>query len=378
MRVVKEREGGIVRRVHLLDDDDKPIVVVSRFLDHLAERSWSPHTLCAYGYDLQQLFTFLASEQLVWQAFEPSDALRFLAFLRRRPSQRPAQRLGLTLIDGGVAPGRRLSAATVNRILAGVASFYEWAIAAQIYTHAESPIQLREDPALARVADRHQPFMGRASRQRPVRRVVAVKQPMRLPRPMAPTDVEALLSSLTRLRDLAIFLLMLDGGLRPGEVLSLHLVDVAYGQRRVTIRKRDDHPRGSRGKSRAERVVDLHEPRTLNAVSQYVLHERPREAQHPFLFMVGGKGGRRLEPLGYDAVVRLFARHLDRLGLRSPAKTRHALRHTHATAMWEGGMRELSLQKRLGHASPESTKIYTRISDEQVLSDYTRALEAQR
>jgi len=228
------------------------------------------------------------------------------------------------------------------------------------------------------VVDRHQPFMGRASRQRPLRRVVAVKQPLRLPRPMATADVEALLSSLTRLRDLAIFLLMLDGGLRPGEVLSLHLEDVAYGQRRVTIRKRDDHPRGARGKSRAERVVDLHEPRTLNAVSQYVLHERPREAPHPFLFMVGGRGARRLEPLGYDAVVRLFARHLQRLALRSPEKTPHALRHTHATTMWEGGMRELSLQKRLGHASPESTKIYTRVSDEEVLADYTRALEAQR
>jgi integrase/recombinase XerD len=320
----------------------------------------------------------LASEQLAWQAFEPADALRFLTFLRRRPSQRPAQRLGLTLIDGGKAAGRRLSASTVNRILAGVASFYEWAIAAQIYTRAESPIQMREDPALARVLDRHQPFMGRASRQRPIRRVVAVKQPLRLPRPMAAADVEALLSSLTRLRDLAIFLLMLDGGLRPGEVLSLHLEDVAYGQRRVTIHKRDDHPRGARGKSRAERVVDLHAPRTLNAVSRYVLHERPRDALHPFLFMVGGKGTRRLEPLGYDAVVRLFARHLARLGLRSPEKTPHALRHTHATAMWEGGMRELSLQKRLGHASPESTKIYTRISDEQVLADYTQALEAQR
>ena len=87
---------------------------------------------------------------------------------------------------------------------------------------------------------------------------------------------------------------------------------------------------------------------------------------------------RRLEPLGYDAVVRLFARHLERLGLRSPEKTPHALRHTHATAMWEAGMRELSLQKRLGHASPDSTKMYTRVSDEQVLADYTRALENQR
>jgi integrase len=54
---------------------------------------------------------------------------------------------------------------------------------------------------------------------------------------------------------------------------------------------------------------------------------------------------------------------MDKLGLRTPERTPHALRHTHATAMWEGGMRELSLQKRLGHASPESTKVYTRVSD---------------
>lgn len=378
MRVVKEREGGVVRRVRLLDQAGEPIAAVTRFLDHLAEREYSPYTLCAYAYDLQNLFIFLAGVQLEWQAFRPADALQFLSFLRRRPSQRSAQRLGLTLIAGGETPGRRLSAPTVNRILPGVASFYEWAIAAEAYSGVESPLQLREDPALARVVDRHQPFMGRASRQRPVRRVVAVKQPLRLPRPLPPADVEALLRSLTRLRDLAIFLLMVDGGLRPGEVLSLHLEDVAYGQRRVTICKRDDHPRGVRGKSRTERVVDLHEPRTLNAVSQYVLHERPREAPHLFLFMVGGNGVRRLEPLGYDAVVRLFARHLERLGLRSPEKTPHALRHTHATAMWEAGMRELSLQKRLGHASPDSTKMYTRVSDEQVLADYTRALETQR
>ncbi len=69
MRVIKERECGIVRRVHLLDDDGEPIVAVGRFLDHLAERACSPHTLSAYGYDLQQLFTFLAGEQLVWEAF---------------------------------------------------------------------------------------------------------------------------------------------------------------------------------------------------------------------------------------------------------------------------------------------------------------------
>lgn len=95
------------------------------------------------------------------------------------------------------------------------------------------------------------------------------------------------------------------------------------------------------------------------------------------MFLVGGVGSRRGDPLSYQALARGFARRLDRLGIRTPDTTPHALRHTHATAMWEGGMRELALQKRLGHASPESIRVYTRVSDQQVLSEYQQALEGR-
>jgi integrase/recombinase XerD len=371
MRVIKDKDGGIVRRVLLLDDGGEPVVPVVRYLGHLIDAGYSPHTACAYGYDLRYLFEFLGAEGVSWQAFGPSTALIFLGHLRRRPTRRPAQRLGLAVATG---EGRLLAPATVQRVLAATSSFYEWAIAAGEYAEPENPLRREIDPALARVPERHQPFVGTASRQRPVRRAVRVRLPMRLPRPLEGEEVQAVLDSMATLRDLAMTLLMLDGGLRPGEVLGLHLDDVAYGRRRVTIRKRDDHPHGARGKSRHERVVDLHQPRTLDAVSRYVLHERPLEAASPFLFLVGGTGERRTAPLSYQALVRGFARRLDRLGIRSPDKTPHALRHTHATAMWEGGMRELALQRRLGHASPESTRIYTRVSDEQVLSEYQRAL----
>ena len=195
---------------------------------------------------------------------------------------------------------------------------------------------------------------------------------------MSDAEITAMLDSMTNLRDLAMVLLMLDGGLRPGEVLGLHLEDIAYGRRRVTIRKRDDHPRGARQKSRRERVVDLLEPRTLDAVNRYVLHERPLEAETPFVFLVGGRGDRRTKPLSYAALVRMFARRLDALGIRTADMTPHALRHTYATAMWEAGMRELSLQQRLGHATPESTRIYTRVSDSEVRSDYVTALRSTK
>ncbi len=375
MRVVKEKEGGIVRRVLLVDDAGDEVEVVTRFLSHLVNSGYSPNTLCAYAYDLRYLASFLDEHGMTWSEFRPSTALSFLAHLRRLPSRRPAQRLGLTI---ATEEGRLLSPATVARVLSATSSFFEWAIAAEEYAGTDNPMQRRLDQGLGRVPDRHQPFVGAASRQRPVRRTVRVRLPIRLPRPLTAEEVDALLASTTTVRDLAIFLLMLDGGLRPGEVLCLQLEDVAYGRRRVTIRKRDDHPRGARAKARRERVVDLHEPRTLDAVSRYVLHERPVEAESPFVFLVGGSGSRRCEPLSYQAVARGFARRLDRLGIRTPEKTLHALRHTHATSMWEGGMRELALQWRLGHASPESIRIYTQVSDEQVVAEYDAALTGRQ
>jgi len=371
VRVVKQREAGIVRRVMLLDDAASEVVPVTRFLSHLSDANYSPNTVCAYAYDLAHLARFLERRAIGWNEFRPATALEFLGYLRRVPTQRPAQRLGMTV---ATEQGRLLSPATVQRVLAATSSFFDWAIAAEQYTAGGNPMHRKVDHALGRVPDRHQPFVGAASRQQPVRRTVRVRLPLRLTRPLSGEDIDAILASLTTLRDLAIFLLMLDGGLRPGEVLCLQLDDVAYGRRRVTIRKRDDHPQGARAKARHERVLDLHEPRTLDAVNRYVLHERPLDTACPFLFLVGGAGSRRCEPLSYQAVARGFARRLDRLGIRSPDKTPHALRHTHATAMWEGGMRELALQKRLGHASPESIRIYTRVSDEQVLADYDAAL----
>lgn len=348
---------------------------MTRFLSQLADSGYSPNTLCGYAYDLRHLVSFLDDRDLTFDGFRPSSALEFLVYLRQAPSRRPAQRFGLGVAAGN---GRLLSAATVQRVLAAMSSFFEWAIAAEAYAGADNPMQQRVDRGLGRVPERHSPFVGAANRQRPVRRTVRVRLPIRLPRPLDSDEVQALLESMTTLRDLAIFLLMLGGGLRPGEVLCLQLEDVSYGRRRVTIRKRDDHPRGARAKARREREVDLHEPRTLDAVNRYMLHERPVDAASPFVFLVGGSGPRRCESLSYQAVARGFVRRLDRLGIRSPEKTPHARRHTHATAMWEGGMHELALQKRLGHASPESIRIYTRVCDEQIedLDELRQAIDA--
>lgn len=360
----------------LLDENDHPISVVSDFMQYLRARGFSPNTLSAYAYDLLHFMTFLQAQQLTYQEFSPPHAVAFLEYLSTLPSRTQARRLGLVLAtttnDGSSTT--RLSPTTVNRTIATVSSFYEYLILAGQFTERENPIQQVADPALARVSERHRPFMGHVSRQRPIRRAVRVKTVQRVPRPMDDNQISQLLDSLKLRRDKAMLLLMLHGGLRPGEVLSLHLEDLQYGRKRVIIRYRTDHPKRARTKSRTERVVDLLQPETLQSVSDYVMFERPTDTESPYVFLVGGRGKRRGEPLGYHALVKLFERHCERLGIRTPWVTPHALRHTHATRMWEKGMRELTLQKRLGHASAESTRIYTAVSDPQMVEEYRRAL----
>jgi site-specific recombinase XerD len=362
-------DGQLV--VVLLDDQGLPVMAVSGFLRHLGARGCSPNTVCAYAYDLLHLFRFLEARGMTWPELRPATSMGLLEFLRSTPSSSKAQRLTLSSVDASGAP--RLSPATVNRILTGVGAFYDWAIASELFD-GPHPIQRRPDPAWRRVTERHRPAMGGASRQPAQRRTLAVRQPLRLPRPMTEEQVDALFAQLGSRRDRAMLLLMLQGGLRAGEVLGLQLDDIAYGRRRVAIRAREDDPRGIRGKSRTERMVDLHEPEALAAVSDYVLRERPKDATSTLVFLVGGGGARRDQPLTYPALARLFSRAATRAGIRAPWVTPHALRHTHATRMWEGGMRELTLQRRLGHASLESTRAYTRVADHEVVADYLRAL----
>jgi site-specific recombinase XerD len=287
MRVCTHKEMGNVS-FELVDDQGEIVTPVAGFLRCLTGRGCSPNTLSAYAHDLLHFYRFLACHALSIGMFGPAESLALLEYLRQLPSRRPAHRLGLVLATTTAGQSATcLAPTTINRIFATVSSFYEYLI---LFGHrtSDNPMQVRPDPAPARVSERHVPFMGSASQQRPVRRAVQVKTVVRLPRPLSDEQVSSLLGSLTRWRDRALMLLMLHGGLRPGEALSLHLEDVQYGRRRVIVRYRTDHPKGARTKSRTERVVHLHEPGALEALNRYVMDERPRDAESPILFLMGG------------------------------------------------------------------------------------------
>lgn len=363
----------------LLDEQRQPVVVVNEFLQYLGDRGKAPNTIRAYGYDLQYLLRFLQREGLLFTDLRPRHTVTFMHYLRTEASRTARRRLGIEDADS-VINGRhptRLSDSTVARVLAAMSTFYEFLIVSELY-ESENPLLQVPDGRAGMASDRPRPALGNSSRQQPVRRRINVSLAQRLPRPMPREHVELFLNSLTTLRDRAFFMACVNGGLRPSEALTLRLPNIHYGLRRLTIKVVDGDPRGLRTKSRVERTVDLYDEDTLAALSAYVMNERPQGAESDVVFLVGRNGKRRLEPLSYSAIHRVFVRHVTKLGLRTPSTSPHALRHTHATELFEHGMREMTLQKRLGHASPQSTKVYTRVSDKVVRDDYIAALSAIR
>ncbi len=201
----------------LIDDEGLAIPIVSNFLGYLRARDCSPNTLCAYAHDLRHFFQFLKGASIHFQQFTPRRTLDFLQYLREVPSRSKARkRLPDLNCGAALQPTTQLAPTTVNRILAAVSTFYEYIILTEVDSNNENPLRKIPDIATARVAPRYTPFLSLTTKQRPVRRVVRVRTAQRLPRPLSDEQVTKLYRSFTRQRDKAIFLLMLQGGLRPG------------------------------------------------------------------------------------------------------------------------------------------------------------------
>jgi len=150
------------------------------------------------------------------------------------------------------------------------------------------------------------------------------------------------------LRDRAILELFYSSALRNMELRMLKVGDVDFGRLQVRV---------YRGKGGRGRVVPLGE--TAAAwVQQYLVESRPqliREPEHGFLF-VSYRGC----PLKCNRLIELVARNGEEAKL--PMRiTPHVLRHSCATHMLRNNVRFRHLQEFLGHVTPSSTQIYTRV-----------------
>jgi site-specific recombinase XerD len=153
------------------------------------------------------------------------------------------------------------------------------------------------------------------------------------------------------LRDDAVLELLYAAGLRVAELCGLDCPGVDRGQRTVTVL----------GKGGKERRVPLHD-HCIEVVEKWLDQGRP------VLAGPGDDAALFLNRRGARMGSRDVRRVLDR---RSPVPTHpHALRHSFATHLLDGGADLRVVQELLGHASLQTTQVYTHVSKERLMKIY--------
>jgi len=180
MPIIKKRMSNGEISITVTDESGTPVAVVSAFLAYLSARECSPNTSIAYAHDLSHWWRFLAAQHLSWYEIRPVHTVEFLQFLRRVTTLHRSRRTGprLAVVDNGELRAA-LAPSTINRILAAVSSFYQFAILTDQYRWL-NPIEKSADFATERVSERHRPAMGRGNWQRPMRRRLAVRSVIRV------------------------------------------------------------------------------------------------------------------------------------------------------------------------------------------------------
>jgi len=282
------------------------------------ERGYSPKTVLAYASDLEQLFSFL----------------------RARPEPEP------TLLGRGelrlwlASLSERLTTRSLARKLGSVRAFFVFLMQRGLVS------------------------------ENPARSLSMPKLRQRLPLVLSAESAAGLMSApdeaekrpVIRARDAAILELLYGAGLRVSEVVSLDIGSIDLEALRLRVL----------GKGRKERVVPLGRPAREALLSYLPLRPelvRPRTATAADAALFLGLQGRRLGTRQVQAAVQRYG--VTSLG--RPDVHPHALRHSAATHMLEGGADLRAIQDFLGHESVATTQKYTHLSLADLTQTYDRA-----
>jgi site-specific recombinase XerD len=308
---------------------------------------------------------------------------------REESQPRRSWRAALALLEDDL---RRRDAAPRTRraYAADLTQFVEWALAQELTPPQVGPRELRryvarlsaDGMAPASTARKLAALRALFASQRehgyiahsPADLVATPKRGSHLPRVLRAADVDGLLSGIPaggalEIRDRALFELTYACGLRAEELVSLRVDDVDHDGEQLRVE----------GKGRKTRYLPIGEV-ALTALARYLERARPalaaaprasvedrRAGQERSLFL--SKSGRALSTSDVRRRLRVWTERAGIAGGASP----HALRHSFATHLLDGGADLRSIQELLGHASVSTTQVYTRVESARLRSAYSRS-----
>jgi site-specific recombinase XerD len=187
---------------------------------------------------------------------------------------------------------------------------------------------------------------------------IAIRLPKPLPRHLKDDQVANLLAVITKVRDRAMFMVMLRSGLRVEEVARLTTDAVEYQRRQLFV---------ANGKGAKDRMVYLSD----DACAALVTYLEKRSSKTRALFVVE-KGPMKGQPISVRGIQKRIEYYAHKSGV---AASCHSLRHTMATQLLNADAPLSSIQDLLGHSHITTTQRYCRVANLKVQRDYHRAME---
>lgn len=163
----------------------------------------------------------------------------------------------------------------------------------------------------------------------------------------------------TSIRDVAIVELLYATGARVSEVCGLDLEDLDFHRNTIRVL----------GKGNKERMIPMGAP-AVKALNTYINEARPQLANDKSaraLFL--GARGKRIDQRAVRTIVYEALSALEGVERMGP----HALRHSAATHLLEGGADLRTVQEILGHSSLATTQIYTHVSTDRLRQAFKQA-----
>ncbi len=184
------------------------------------------------------------------------------------------------------------------------------------------------------------------------KKIKYLKMPQTLPEVLSSSYINQLIDELETstdedIRDKAIIELLYSSGLRVSELVNLDLEDF-----------NDNEIIKVSGKGKKERVVPLNS-KAINAIQVWKNNSRSNIAHTSEKSLFVGRRGSRID-----------VRQVRRIVLNKLGTYPHAVRHSFATHLLEGGADIRIVQELLGHEDPNTTQIYTHISAKELKKKY--------
>jgi len=289
--------------------------LVEIFLNHCAvERGLSKNTVAAYRRDLDKFAIFLSEAKLAIAEATSANIIDFAGFLRKSG----------------------LSESSIARHVVAIRSLYAF---------------LSKDQGIDNVAiDVNPP-----------------KIPKRLPKALTISDIESMIASngedIAGVRNKALIETLYATGARVSEIVQLNVGDISRSEGdTVTVKVR--------GKGGKERLVPMGKF-AQHALDQYLTRSRPtmlKNAREEALFLNEKRGTRLTRQSAWQIVMKAA----ERAGIERDISP-HALRHSFATHLLDGGADIRVVQELLGHSSVTTTQIYTLVTIDKLRESYASA-----